>query len=154
MSAAWRVIFSVALGLQLASCSVLGFGQTVQVEHPQTVSRSGVVVQELLPGIGPAAGIGDRLTIDYNAFLEDGSRVDSTSDRGQPLSFELGSAPIVGWNEGLLAMRPGGRRRVVVPPDLAYGTEGVPNLIPPDATLIFDVELVDIEERATAQLPQ
>ena len=74
--------------------------------------------------------------------LEDGTRLDSSYDRGTSLDFVIGEAPIAGWNEGMLGMKPGGKRELRVPPALAYGEAGIDNLVPPNATLVFLIELL------------
>jgi FKBP-type peptidyl-prolyl cis-trans isomerase len=98
-------------------------------------------------GHGASAAPGDLVTIDYTVWLENGDRVDSTLDRGVPLTVALGEAPLRGLNEGVLGMKAGGRRRLTVPPSLAYGEEGVPGLVPPEATLLFEVHLIEIGVR-------
>ena len=116
------------------------------VDHPELTTPKGVVYQDLILGLGAMAIDGREITIEYTVRLENGAQVDSTRNRGRPVSFQLGRAPVVGWNEGLEGMREGGRRRLIVPPWLAYGDEGVPGLIPPRATLTFEVELVAVKD--------
>lgn len=99
-----------------------------------------------MTGSGRAAQQGQLVTIDYVGWLDDGTLFDSTRERGQPAAFRLGEARIRGWNEGILGMRPSGLRRMSIPPELAYGSEGLPGLIPPDATLVFEVELLSITD--------
>jgi len=130
---------------------MLGFNDPASVQHYSITSPSGVVYHDLLPGEGEGAMMGDLITIEYTAYLPDGTRIDSTHDRGRPIQFELGDAPLAGWNEGLVTMRTGGKRRLEVPAALAYGSQGVPDLVPPDTALVFDIELVAIDEQqATA----
>ncbi|XP_003745286.1 peptidyl-prolyl cis-trans isomerase FKBP2 [Galendromus occidentalis] len=88
---------------------------------------------------------GDVLHMHYTGTLEDGKKFDSSYDRGQPLSFTLGSGQVIrGWDQGLLGMCVGEKRKLVIPPDMAYGSAGVPPTIPPEATLVFEVELIKI----------
>lgn len=91
---------------------------------------------------------GDFLHMHYTGTLEDGTEFDSSYGRGQPLTFTLGSGQVIrGWDQGLMGMCEGEKRKLVIPPDLGYGLEGAPPKIPKEATLIFEVELVKIERR-------
>lgn len=108
---------------------------------------------DLVVGTGVAAALGNRLTVHYTGWLYDparpeqkGSQVDSSAG-GAPFSFVLGAGQVIrGWDQGLGGMRVGGRRRLVIPPELAYGSSGAGNgAIPPNATLVFDVELVGVQ---------
>lgn len=91
---------------------------------------------------------GDFLHMHYTGTLEDGTEFDSSYGRGQPLTFTLGSGQVIrGWDQGLMGMCEGEKRKLVIPPDLGYGSEGAPPKIPKEATLIFEVELVKIERR-------
>lgn len=104
-------------------------------------------VEDLQVGEGPAAQAGDTISVDYTGWLQDGTQFDSSRDRGQPFTFTLGQGDvIVGWDEGLIGMQVGGVRRLTIPSDKAYGASGAGGgLIPPNATLIFEVELLDIQ---------
>jgi len=90
---------------------------------------------------------GDQLKMHYTGTLSDGTKFDSSLDRGEPFSFQLGQGQVIkGWDEGLLNMCPGDKRKLTVPSDLAYGKDGAGEVIPPDATLHFDVECIEISE--------
>jgi FKBP-type peptidyl-prolyl cis-trans isomerase FkpA len=103
-----------------------------------------VTVEELSPGAGPAAKAGDVLSVHYTGWLEDGREFDSSRGRG-PFELTLGRGEVIrGWERGLEGMRAGGRRRLTIPPELAYGSRGFAGLIPPQATLVFEVELLAI----------
>lgn len=115
------------------------------VEREQVTTGGGVEVSELLVGEGPGARAGERIAIDYTAWLADGTPVDSTLGRGRPVVVVVGSAPLAGWDEGLLGLAQGGRRRLVLPPERAYGEQGLGDLVPPGATLVFEVERVPLE---------
>jgi FKBP-type peptidyl-prolyl cis-trans isomerase len=101
--------------------------------------------EDLKPGSGPSAKSGDRVSVHYTGTLLDGTKFDSSRDRGTPFEFTLGRGEVIkGWDEGVVGMKKGGQRRLTIPADLAYGKRGSPPKIPPNAPLKFDVELVDI----------
>lgn len=137
-----------ALGLlacALASCAHIGLQRRpVAVHRGEISTTSGLRYEDLFHGEGPAARAGDEVTFEYTVWLEDGTRVDSTLDRGVAITVELGKAPLAAWNEGLVGIQPQGRRRLVVPPHLAYGSKGVEGMIPPDATLLIEVLVLEV----------
>lgn len=105
---------------------------------------SGLEVRDDAPGSGNAARAGQTVRVHYTGTLTDGEKFDSSHDRGQPIAFVLGRGQVIkGWDEGVEGMRPGGRRTLVIPPELGYGAQGAGNVIPPGSTLVFEVELVD-----------
>ena len=110
--------------------------------------ESGLVVRDrAVPVEGPTAALGDTVAINYEVRLEDGPMVDSSLQRGQPIRFQIGAHEVpAGLEEGVIGMRLFGRRGLAVPPHLGYGSEGMPPLIPSDATLRFEVELMEIEQ--------
>ncbi|MDD5145247.1 MAG: FKBP-type peptidyl-prolyl cis-trans isomerase [Candidatus Pacebacteria bacterium] len=100
-------------------------------------------IETLRQGTGAEAKNGDNVRVDYIGTLEDGTKFDSSYDRGMPILFTLGNGSVIkGWEMGILGMKVGEKRRLTVPPDLAYGESGYPGVIPPNATLIFEVELI------------
>lgn len=108
-------------------------------------SPAGLVVEELVKGSGEAAMAGLRLTVHYTGWLQGGQKFDSSLDRGQPFEFVLGQRRVIpGWEQGVAGMRVGGKRRLTIPPELAYGARGAGGVIPPNATLIFEVELLGV----------
>ena len=118
-----------------------------EVEVPSGPPPDELVVEDLEEGDGVEAQSGDTLTVHYTGVLYDnGQEFDSSYNTGQPISFPLGaSAVIPGWDEGLKGMKEGGRRQLVIPPDLAYGPAGDPPDIPPDATLVFVIDLISVD---------
>lgn len=96
-------------------------------------------------GEGEASKNGDLLVVNYAGYLADGTKFDASADHGQPFQFVIGSGSVIpGWEIGLLGMKKGEARQIIIPPNYAYGPQGVPGAIPPNAILTFDVELVDI----------
>jgi len=136
----------LALALPLSGCSLFGITEKVDVERTRVVLDSGVEYEVLLPGIGAAAEPGDRVLVDYVGYLSDGTSFDSSRERGVPVEVVVGEAPLGGWNGVLLGMRVGGVRRASLPPEEAYGAEGIEGLIPPGETVVFELELLEILE--------
>lgn len=102
-------------------------------------------IEDFIVGSGPAAKPGDNVSVHYTGTLVDGTKFDSSLDRGQPFSFPLGAGRVIkGWDVGVAGMQVGGKRKLIIPPEEGYGPEGYPGLIPPDSTLVFEVELVKI----------
>ena len=109
---------------------------------------SGLEYQEIECGDGETAESGDTVVVHYTGTLADGTKFDSSVDRGEPFTFPLGAGQVIkGWDEGLVGMKVGGKRKLTIPPELGYGPAGSPPVIPPNATLIFDVELLDIQPK-------
>jgi FKBP-type peptidyl-prolyl cis-trans isomerase len=108
---------------------------------------SGLVYQDVVIGNGKMADPGLAVSVHYTGWLTDGTEFDSSVRRGQPLQFTLGSGRVIqGWEEGIKGMRVGGKRKLTIPPDLGYGAEGYGGgLIPPNATLQFDIELLSVK---------
>jgi peptidylprolyl isomerase len=118
-----------------------------RVDVPKGDPPKKLVSEDIVKGKGKAAKKGDSVTVQYVGVLFDGgTEFDASWNRGEPFPFELGSGQVIkGWDEGVAGMKVGGRRKLVIPPDLAYGPEGQPPTIPPDATLVFVVDLLKVE---------
>lgn len=113
-------------------------------------TASGLRYIEQAAGSGDAAKAGDNVAVHYTGWLYDdgekGTKFDSSVDRGQTFSFPLGAGRVIkGWDEGVAGMMPGGKRTLIIPPALGYGASGAGGVIPPNATLMFDVELIEIQ---------
>ena len=117
----------------------------MDVEQSQ-ITASGLRIIDLEQGNGAEATAGQTVVVHYRGTLEDGTQFDASYDRGTPFSFPLGRGRVIkGWDEGVQGMKVGGKRKLVIPPDLGYGSRGAGGVIPPNATLIFEVELLDIK---------
>ena len=122
--------FAPALGVDLGS---------------MTKSASGLYVQDTQAGTGEALTAGRTAVVQYTGWLPDGSKFDSSLDAGQPFEVVVGQGQVIqGWDEGLQGMKVGGKRKLVIPPALAYGERGAGGVIPPNATLVFEVELLAV----------
>ncbi|AFY44255.1 FKBP-type peptidyl-prolyl cis-trans isomerase [Nostoc sp. PCC 7107] len=109
-------------------------------------TSSGLKYVEIKEGTGTTPQSGQTVVVHYTGTLEDGTQFDSSRDRGRPFSFQIGVGQVIkGWDEGLSTMKVGGQRELIIPADLGYGSRGAGGVIPPNATLIFDVELLDVK---------
>lgn len=117
-----------------------------KVADEHQTGPSGLKWKDLVAGTGASPKAGQTVFVHYTGWLMDGTKFDSSRDRGKPFTFPLGQGRVIkGWDEGVATMKVGGRRELVIPPDLAYGSRGFPGAIPPAATLRFDVELLDVK---------
>lgn len=110
-------------------------------------TESGLKYRDFQVGAGEEAEPGDKVEVHYTGWLTDGTKFDSSRDRGRPFNFQLGQGRVIkGWDEGVTGMKVGGKRKLIIPPELGYGDRGAGNKIPPNATLEFEVELLDVQD--------
>ena len=113
---------------------------------PAITLTSGLIIEDLVTGDGAEAAAGQEVTVHYTGWLTDGKKFDSSKDRDDPFVFPLGGGRVIrGWDEGVQGMKVGGRRKLTIPPALGYGVHGAGGVIPPNATLVFEVELLATE---------
>ena len=115
-------------------------------EENVVTTDSGLKYVDIVEGTGATPQKGQTVSVHYTGTLENGTKFDSSRDRGQPFQFPLGAGRVIkGWDEGIATMKIGGQRKLIIPPDLGYGSRGAGGVIPPNATLLFDVELLGAE---------
>ena len=111
----------------------------------ERMTDSGLKYEDMVEGDGELATPGQKVSVHYTGWLTDGSKFDSSVDRDQPFEFSLGAGMVIrGWDEGVAGMKVGGKRKLTIPPELGYGARGAGGVIPPNATLVFEVELLGI----------
>ena len=111
-------------------------------------TASGLGYVEIVEGTGAQPKTGDNVSVHYTGWLENGRKFDSSHDRGQPLVFPIGRGRVIkGWDEGVGSMKVGGKRKLIIPAQLGYGAQGAGGVIPPNATLIFEVELIAVNAK-------
>jgi len=104
-----------------------------------------LITEDLVVGTGAAAASGQKVTVHYTGWLTNGTKFDSSKDRGDPFVFPLGKGQVIkGWDQGVQGMKVGGKRKLTIPPEMGYGSRGAGGVIPPNATLVFEVELLGV----------
>jgi FKBP-type peptidyl-prolyl cis-trans isomerase len=145
------IAFVVALALAACACSKPVDEPASDFKpaqgSPQPAAPTKLVSEDLAPGSGRVAKSGDTVHVQYTGTLMNGTKFDSSYDHGgDPFKFTIGKGEVIkGWDQGVVGMKVGGKRRLRIPPDLGYGTSGSPPTIPPDAGLVFEIELVSID---------
>ncbi|MBU1237626.1 MAG: FKBP-type peptidyl-prolyl cis-trans isomerase [Gammaproteobacteria bacterium] len=113
---------------------------------PAITTASGLIIEDITVGEGDEAKAGQYVSVHYTGWLTDGAKFDSSKDRNDPFEFGLGARQVIsGWDEGVQGMKVGGTRKLTIPPNLGYGARGAGGVIPPNATLVFEVELLAIK---------
>ncbi len=148
------VLFLFITGVAIAACSDKDAKPSGEVKPAAAVAPasavttpSGLSYVDLVVGNGPQPTSGKPVKVHYTGWLENGTKFDSSVDRGEPFVFTVGAGEVIpGWDEGVLTMKVGGKRRLIVPSQLGYGAAGAGGVIPPNATLIFEVELLGAEK--------
>jgi len=140
----------VVLLLLIAPMAMIGDGQSdaapAKVEGAPVTFPDGLKYWDIVVGKGTAASKGKRVRVHYTGWLLDGKKFDSSLDYPHPIVFTVGIGQVIrGWDEGIVGMREGGKRQLHIPADLAYGEQGSPPSVPPNADLIFDVQLINAE---------
>jgi FKBP-type peptidyl-prolyl cis-trans isomerase FkpA len=149
----WHLMFSLAVIAVAGACG--GGGEPAGPAAAPASDITSLVTRDDKVGEGREATPGQEVVVHYTGWLYDstkpdkkGPQFDSSKDHGEPLTFPLGAGRVIpGWDKGVAGMKVGGRRTLMIPPDLAYGERGASNVIPPNATLLFEVELVDVKEQ-------
>jgi peptidylprolyl isomerase len=137
----WLMVFCLMLVVACSSAAPAASPAASEVTTP-----SGLKYVDDVVGTGKQPQAGQTAVVHYTGWLMDGKKFDSSKDRGQPFSFTLGRGQVIkGWDEGVATMKVGGKRTMTIPPDLAYGPRGAGGVIPPNATLKFEVELLDVK---------
>ena len=140
---------ATVLGVLCFTTTAMSAGEAPSSGKPSAVklvtTDSGLQYVDLVVGTGRQAELGDTATVHYTGWLEDGTKFDSSLDRGRPFSFRVGAGQVIkGWDEGVGTMREGGKRKLIIPPNLGYGSRGAGRAIPPNATLTFEVEVLKL----------
>lgn len=135
------------MAIALAGMALAPADAATQKGGKTVTSASGLKYVDLVVGSGAAPVKGQPVTVHYTGTLENGKKFDSSVDRGRPFTFVIGVGQVIkGWDEGVMGMKTGGKRKLIIPPQLGYGARGAGGVIPPNATLLFDVELLDVQK--------
>ncbi len=153
----FTVLFLIVASFLIPACTQQDTQQKEQQKKPEVVMQnpenqksavktpSGLQYEDLVAGSGASPTFGKNVIVHYTGWLLNGNKFDSSVDRNEPFSFRIGKGEVIkGWDEGVMSMKIGGKRKLIIPPELGYGSRGAGGVIPPNATLIFEVILLDI----------
>jgi peptidylprolyl isomerase len=144
-----RLLYLFLTGAAAFAFAAIGTGDEKKADHDWKSTATGLKYEDVTAGTGAQPKTGQTVVVHYTGWLWEndakGKKFDSSVDRNQPFKFQLGGRVIKGWNEGVATMKVGGKRLLLIPPQLAYGPQGYGGVIPPNATLLFEVELMGIE---------
>jgi FKBP-type peptidyl-prolyl cis-trans isomerase len=142
------LVVSLTTALVLGVAVLTGCGKEESVSSDTTAGETAtLLIQDEVVGTGTEAKSGDTVTVHYTGWLTDGTKFDSSVDRNEPFTFNLGAGEVIpGWDAGVAGMKEGGKRKLTIPPELAYGARGAGSSIPPNATLVFEVELLQVNQ--------
>jgi FKBP-type peptidyl-prolyl cis-trans isomerase len=144
------IFYSVVKILSFTFCFIIAITNFSSCTKKSTELReittsSGLKYIDEVEGTGESPKTGYKVTVHYTGTLEDGTKFDSSRDRNQPFTFKIGMGQVIkGWDEGVMTMKVGGKRKLIIPPHLAYGSTGIGDKIPPNSTLVFEIELLEI----------
>ena len=142
----YKIIIAVAIGILIVVYKAKETTHNTEANQKMITSESGLQYNDTTVGEGETPKTGQKVVVHYTGTLENGQKFDSSHDRNQPFKFTLGVGQVIkGWDEGLSTMKVGGKRSLVIPANLGYGPRAVGDVIPANATLLFDVELLGIE---------
>jgi FKBP-type peptidyl-prolyl cis-trans isomerase len=145
----FSIVRPTAALLAICALAVLPAGRTLaqdKEEKKVVTTKSGLKMIDEKVGTGTEAQAGNTVEVHYTGWLKNGKKFDSSVDRGKPFPFRLGGGMVIrGWDEGVIGMKEGGKRKLIIPPDLAYGERGFPPVIPPNSELTFEVELLKVK---------
>lgn len=145
MSHLYKILHTICM---LILCITLNYGEKKMTTEKEKIitTASGLKYIDIQEGAGPCPVAGKIVVVHYIGTLEDGTKFDSSVDRGQPFRFPIGQGVVIkGWDEGVMSMKVGGERKLIIPSDLGYGSREIPGVIPANSTLIFNVKLIAIE---------
>jgi hypothetical protein len=140
-------LHAITLAIVLVSTTQFSTAATTPLKaHKTMTTESGLIYEDITKGTGATAQAGQMVSVHYTGWLTNGTKFDSSKDRNQPFNFSLGAGQVIrGWDEGVTGMQVGGIRKLTIPPQLGYGERGAGGVIPPNATLIFEVELLGVK---------
>lgn len=146
-NAVFALTFLMAIAVLALSFTISAEAEEKKKMSDVQTTESGLQYVVIEEGTGDQAVAGKKVKVHYSGKLEDGTEFDSSYKRGQPIEFTLGAGQVIkGWDEGIALMKVGDKRQLIIPPQLGYGAAGAGNVIPPNAVIIFDVELVEVEK--------